>query len=598
MALAIGQFIKNGASYTPQGRVAKSAFTIGKFASIYATAIATAVMLKMMSLGAAAATGAKIGATVGGTAGAAYGGFLGFQVGVALAPFTLGLSIPIATAMGIVIGGSVGVAVGAVAGGLIGLGLASGSTTAVSMGTGAAIGGVVGAVAGAIAGAAAVAWIPVIGPVLAPIGAMIGATIGAAVGATIGAAVGYAVGKYVLDPTKNFISDRTVDIRNAYEAGTSGVSSSVANLFSSAGSFMGGLGSGIFGTIASIGGTVIGGAAGLFGAAFNAITGGGAATAATGTLSLVSTGAGLVSISGGLGLAAIFTAGTLFTPELDTLETILSPPESTNELFTVTKRASQSTIDNSGGNITFTIEIQANKNLTNLSINDTLTRKTGTSSPSLTCNPVPPPTPPIVLAAGTSCTPTFPITVNTSDSDSVINNTVTINATSEDTMTADGSASATVRVGNPPTTDPSGWPTCGEIRQGPWMGPTHDDPRFRSSIDIHEAEGTNIYATHQGTVIAAGPDSTHAIYVAVRGTNYISFYVHLQDIASGIGVGTEVNAGTRVGYMDTTGDIAATSHLHYMIRDSDNIEISAAEFNGLVPGYSLYDVVTSSYGPC
>lgn len=160
---------------------------------------------------------------------------------------------------------------------------------------------------------------------------------------------------------------------------------------------------------------------------------------------------------------------------------------------------------------------------------------------------------------------------------------------------------ATLKIGTPATnpTDPSGWPTCGTIDQGPWTTPpqSHSDPGFRSSVDIGNTEGTKIYTTHSGTVTYIGADSYGGLYVALRGDRYISYYVHLVSFNPDLSVNQQVAAGTFVGLMDHTG-IANYDHLHYMIRNIDNVEIPAAEFNSLIPGYQLHDSVTSSWGPC
>jgi len=164
------------------------------------------------------------------------------------------------------------------------------------------------------------------------------------------------------------------------------------------------------------------------------------------------------------------------------------------------------------------------------------------------------------------------------------------------------SAKAVVIIGNSPTNDttPNGWPTCGYIAQGPYSPPTHNVSPNRPAVDIQDENGTgdNIYSTHKGIVDNIFlNDPLGGNGILIRGDKYITLYAHLQGFAPGITVNQQINAGTLLGYRDSTGN-AILPHVHYMIWDTSYNEISLTEFNSLVPPYSLLDTVTSTWGPC
>lgn len=165
------------------------------------------------------------------------------------------------------------------------------------------------------------------------------------------------------------------------------------------------------------------------------------------------------------------------------------------------------------------------------------------------------------------------------------------------------SAKAVVIIGNSPTTGsttPSGWPTCGYIAQGPYSGPTHNVSPNRPAVDVQDDNGTgdNVYSTHSGiidNIFLNDPLGGNGILV--RGDKYITLYAHLIGPAPGITIGQQVNAGTLIAFRDSTGN-AILPHVHYMIWDTNYNEIPLDEFNSLVPPYSLYDTVPSTWGPC
>ena len=390
--------------------------------------------------------------------------------------------------------------------------------------------------------------------------------------------------------------------KGGIEGAAGGVGNAASGLISTASNFVTGLASSVWGGITGAAGGFLSTAGSIAGNFLGMLAGAGSSI--MGNIIPVAVGGSMATLAGGTIAVSIFTNSAYYTPGLNPAEQIFPPDQ--NELFTITKTASETKIRNPEVletiPVTFTVTVTAaDTKLTNLKIQDDMTTSNGStfSTSSNTCqqSSIAPGT---VINPGGTWTCTIVAEINNSQSDAAVTNVATFTASTEDaSITKNGSATTTIKVGTLNVTDPSGWPTCGQISQGPWTDPpqSHSDPNYRSSIDINNATGTKIYATHKGVITAATTDSNGGIYVAVRGTNYISFYVHLESIAAGVTLGTAIESGTLLGYMDTTG-FAYLSHLHYMIRDIDNVEISETEFNGLVPGWSLYDNVSSSFGPC
>src|SRR3989344_5392145 len=65
------------------------------------------------------------------------------------------------------------------------------------------------------------------------------------------------------------------------------------------------------------------------------------------------------------------------------------------------------------------------------------------------------------------------------------------------------SGQALVIIGNPPSECPRGWPTTGQMSQGPEGATSHADSVYGGyeAFDIATPVGTPIYATIQGTVV-------------------------------------------------------------------------------------------------
>ena len=525
MAFSIGQALKAGKNFTPQGQIAGRAYSTGRKLAFGTGAVFGAIMYYFLKLGGAAAKGAIIGATVGGSAGMVAGGVIGFQIGVALAPFTFGLSIPVMTGLGVLTGGFVGGSVGAMAGGLIGLGMASGSTTAVSMGVGAGIGGTVGAVAGYFAGAAIggalvagcafiIAACAALAPIVVPMSGAIGSIVGAYVGTAVGAAIGYAFGHYVVGtigaPATGAATGATVGfavggpagalvgagigwlaaggwktawnfVKGAYNTATGGFKvvaggpvevaggapSAISGGVSAVGGAITGAASTIWGGITSAGGSIFGGLA----SGLNFVVGGLTSTGIPASAAMIPVvgGVGTIAVAGTI--VGIATATSFFSPQQDAV----IGGTGDNDAFTIEKTASPTTIprnDSLPQDISYSIKLTAKSTLGNISISDDLqvngkegsfTLNTIGGKPIIENCQTPPPT---ELTGGQSWTCEFKITAENKDgknfNDSVVTNKVTVTATITGQAPSTDIAAGITIIGNPPT-------TCSNLKlEGAW----------------------------------------------------------------------------------------------------------------------------------
>ena len=89
---------------------------------------------------------------------------------------------------------------------------------------------------------------------------------------------------------------------------------------------------------------------------------------------------------------------------------------------------------------------------------------------------------------------------------------------------------------------------------------------FHQGIDVRAAEGTPIFASAEGIVTKAAPDSKgvtkgggHMIFIDY-GQGVEARYMHLS--AYGVKVGDHVKAGDIIGFTGNTGD-SSTPHLHF-----------------------------------
>jgi murein DD-endopeptidase MepM/ murein hydrolase activator NlpD len=85
-------------------------------------------------------------------------------------------------------------------------------------------------------------------------------------------------------------------------------------------------------------------------------------------------------------------------------------------------------------------------------------------------------------------------------------------------------------------------------------------------VDFGAPYGTPVYATGEGTVIAATRRTGNGNYVKIKHNNaYTSYYLHLQRFATGIRNGKRVNQGQVIGYVGSTG-WANGPHVCYRIK--------------------------------
>ncbi|OGY24068.1 MAG: hypothetical protein A2172_00795 [Candidatus Woykebacteria bacterium RBG_13_40_15] len=143
------------------------------------------------------------------------------------------------------------------------------------------------------------------------------------------------------------------------------------------------------------------------------------------------------------------------------------------------------------------------------------------------------------------------------------------------------------------------WPTSGQITQGPYnpSGTHYGDQA--SAVDINNDEGTPIFSTNGGLLLK-DTDEYGGIYVAITGSSYITYYVHLKSYSSCIQSAenyTFVPEGEFLGLMGATGDTHGVNHLHYMIRDEENEVLPEQEFRNLLPNpsFNVGDEVSTSY---
>ncbi len=138
-------------------------------------------------------------------------------------------------------------------------------------------------------------------------------------------------------------------------------------------------------------------------------------------------------------------------------------------------------------------------------------------------------------------------------------------------------ATATVIIGNPPLSDPSGWSVSGSITQTPYCSPCGSEacPSHctLSGWDIARAgiAWDPIYSTHNGIAYWGEDVGGYGIYVVVEGPTYSTMYAHMPQVGgvnhvcvpeTGSG---PVNQGALLGWVDSTG-WSGGHHLHYEIR--------------------------------
>jgi murein DD-endopeptidase MepM/ murein hydrolase activator NlpD len=87
---------------------------------------------------------------------------------------------------------------------------------------------------------------------------------------------------------------------------------------------------------------------------------------------------------------------------------------------------------------------------------------------------------------------------------------------------------------------------------------------MHAGVDLAAPRGTPIFATADGVVVAAGPESGYGNVVRVQHEFGIeTVYAHQSKIR--VKVGQQVSRGVQIGDMGSTGR-STGSHLHYEVR--------------------------------
>jgi len=172
------------------------------------------------------------------------------------------------------------------------------------------------------------------------------------------------------------------------------------------------------------------------------------------------------------------------------------------------------------------------------------------------------------LEPGQAGTVFYSTTLNSTASDQVIFNSVTLTATTEDGEAVNVAAQGVVIVGDPEGQPPSGWPTGqGCISQGFNVTTDPDASHYGvDAIDIAGVTGQEIYATHDGVVTAVGNDPDRAgkyVRVTSEVSGYSTFYCHMS--FHRVSIGDEVHPGELLGLMGMSGN-ADGVHVHYDIK--------------------------------
>ena len=115
---------------------------------------------------------------------------------------------------------------------------------------------------------------------------------------------------------------------------------------------------------------------------------------------------------------------------------------------------------------------------------------------------------------------------------------------------------------------PLALPLHSDFRFTSGFGYRHDPKgrgtRNHAGVDLAGPRGTPIYATADGVVVAAGPESGYGNVVRIQHDfGFETVYAHQSKIR--VRVGQQVSRGVQIGDMGSTGR-STGSHLHYEVR--------------------------------
>lgn len=174
--------------------------------------------------------------------------------------------------------------------------------------------------------------------------------------------------------------------------------------------------------------------------------------------------------------------------------------------------------------------------------------------------------------------------------------TITADVPDEEKTGETQTAIAAVTIGQPPMTEPEGWPASGCITQGPNSSGTHQGVQ---AIDIANGGGNSAFATHDGTAYGweigdPGYPFSHNNYgnfvkIVSPDGSFETYYAHLED--GGVFIdssGQGIIAGTPVGIVGDTGR-STGPHLHYELRGDPG---RGSQINNYLP-FAIPSIVLS-----
>ena len=151
--------------------------------------------------------------------------------------------------------------------------------------------------------------------------------------------------------------------------------------------------------------------------------------------------------------------------------------------------------------------------------------------------------------------------------------TITADVPDEEKTGETQTAIAAVTIGQPPMTEPEGWPASGCITQGPSTSGSHQGVQ---AIDIADGGGNTAFATHDGTAYGwelgdpgyPFPHNNYGNFVKIVSPDgsFETYYAHFED--GGVFIdssGQGIIAGTPIGIVGNTGR-STGPHLHYELR--------------------------------
>ena len=101
---------------------------------------------------------------------------------------------------------------------------------------------------------------------------------------------------------------------------------------------------------------------------------------------------------------------------------------------------------------------------------------------------------------------------------------------------------------------------------GPRQNPVTGNLRFHQGLDLAAPQGTEVYATRDGTVSEQGEDPILGRYIIIsHRDNWVSLYGHLSRIETTLR--QQVNSGSLIGRVGSTGQ-STGPHLHFELRQN------------------------------